>query len=87
MSDLRDNNSAMMGFLAGAIVGAGVALLLAPATGEDTRRRIGETTRRIRHTATDRLSDLKHTIAERGKDAVAAGREAYDREMGQREPA
>jgi len=86
MSDIRDN-STMMGFLAGAIVGAGIALLMAPATGEDTRRRLGESARRIRHTTADRINDLKHTIAERGKDAVSAGREAYEREMGQREPA
>jgi len=82
MSDQRDN-STMMGFLIGAAVGAGVALLMAPAAGEDTRRRLGESARRIRHTANNRLHDLKDTISERGKDAMSAGREAFDREMDQ----
>jgi len=72
-----------MGFVLGAVVGAGVALLMAPATGEDTRRRIGESARRIKSTAGNRLHDLKDTITERGKDVMSAGREAYEREMTQ----
>jgi len=41
-------NGQAMGFLVGALLGAGVALLLAPATGSDTRKKIGETARRLR---------------------------------------
>ena len=102
MSENRDN-SALLGFLLGAAVGAGVALLLAPTSGEETRRRIGESAGRLKSTAGhrlnelkesagsrisemkdsagNRLSDLKDKIVERGKDAIHAGREAYDREM------
>jgi gas vesicle protein len=39
----------MMGFALGAMLGAGLALLLAPAAGAETRRKIGETARRWRH--------------------------------------
>ena len=35
-------------FLVGAILGAGVALLFAPATGADTRRKLGNTANRLR---------------------------------------
>jgi hypothetical protein len=35
-------------FLAGAVIGAGVALLLAPASGEETRRRLSHTAKRLR---------------------------------------
>jgi len=41
------------GFLMGAIVGAGLALLLAPGPGEETRRKLGETARRLRSKASD----------------------------------
>jgi gas vesicle protein len=37
-----------MGFICGALIGAGVALLMAPASGSETRRKIGETARRLR---------------------------------------
>ncbi len=81
MSDNRDGNMALLGFLVGAAVGAGVALLMAPAAGEDTRRHIGETAKRIRSTTSHRLGDLKDTMVERGKEAIHAGRDAYEREM------
>lgn len=41
-------NGHAMGFIVGALIGAGVALLMAPATGSDTRRKLGETARRLR---------------------------------------
>ena len=41
---MSDNHTdALTAFLLGAAVGAGVALLLAPQSGEETRRRLGET--------------------------------------------
>ena len=41
-------NGVAMGFLCGALIGAGVALLMAPASGAETRRRLGETARRLK---------------------------------------
>jgi len=43
----------MAGFLLGAVFGAGVALLLAPATGGETRRRIGQTALRLGNAASE----------------------------------
>ena len=71
---------AITGFIAGAVVGAGIALLLAPCSGEETRRQLGETAQRLKQGAQDRLSKVKDTLNERSKDvraAVNAGREAY----------
>ena len=48
--------STMTGFFVGALVGAGIALLLAPAPGGETRRKLGETARRLTNAAGERLS-------------------------------
>ncbi|HEX9895942.1 MAG TPA: YtxH domain-containing protein [Gemmatimonadales bacterium] len=57
---LEDEGSSSIGwFILGAAVGAGVALLLAPASGEDTRRRISRGARRIKDTAVDALEELR----------------------------
>ena len=47
------------GLLIGALVGAGVALLFAPQSGSDTRRRIRRRAKRIAADAQDRYDDLK----------------------------
>lgn len=49
----------LVGFVLGALVGAGTALLLAPARGEVTRRRIGRRIRRLREGAADRIGDVR----------------------------
>jgi gas vesicle protein len=50
----------LTGFLLGAVVGAGLALLLAPAPGGETRKKLGETARRIG----DRASEMKRRATE-----------------------
>jgi gas vesicle protein len=62
MNDTESGNGGMSlgGFLLGAVVGAGLALLLAPATGGETRKKLGETARRIG----DRASELKNRVTE-----------------------
>lgn len=88
MSDNR--NDALLSFLLGAAVGAGVALLLAPATGEETRRRLGETAKKLGHDAEGKLTDLKEEVKHRAGDvkaAVQAGREAYGKARRSEEPA
>ena len=55
-------NEALMGFLAGAALGAGVALLLAPAKGADTRRKIRDTTRRLGNGVHDQIERVRYAI-------------------------
>ena len=46
-------------FVLGAALGAGLALLLAPASGEETRRKLGRQAKRLKESAEDTLDDLK----------------------------
>jgi gas vesicle protein len=53
-----------------------------PASGADTRRRLGETSRRLRDTAGEKFEDMKNTFREGAKqvqNAVNEGREEYRR--------
>jgi gas vesicle protein len=71
-------NGLVVGFLCGAAVGAGIALLTAPSSGEETRKRIGVTARKVANTTRQgfdrvrgRLGDLRRDF----KDSVAHGAE------------
>ena len=50
------------GLMLGAALGAGVALLLAPQTGDEARRLLGRRARRIGDRVTDRMDDLRDDI-------------------------
>ncbi len=53
-------SSLLAGITIGALIGAGVALLLAPQAGEETRRELSRRARTIRDEATDRWDDASH---------------------------
>jgi len=72
----------LMAFVLGAMAGAAVALLYAPASGEETRRRVAQKAREGREKAEafaregrDFVNRQRDTIA----TAVDRGREAFDR--------
>lgn len=83
MSDMsRGSSNQIAGFLVGVAVGAGLALLMAPATGSDTRRRIGETARRFGHQAKEGIGhagEVLHDLRDEAKSAVDAGRKVFNR--------
>jgi gas vesicle protein len=69
-----------LALLLGFAVGAVGALLLAPTPGDDTRRRLGEVTKRLRGDAEGRLVEVKKVMVRAAEDirtAVHAGRDAY----------
>src|SRR5262245_62390849 len=84
MSDMNSvsesrGNPQIMFFIAGAAIGAAVALLMAPYSWQETRRRLGETARRRQTNARDSMSRLKERIDQRAehlRDAVNEGRDA-----------
>jgi gas vesicle protein len=83
----RDDNGAgtvVVAFVLGAMTGAAVALLMAPATGEETRRLLAEKAREGRDRAGDaarqgrelwsRQRDTLNTAFERGREAYEQAR-------------
>jgi gas vesicle protein len=82
-------SSVAMGVVFGALVGAGIALLLAPGTGKDTRRRLADAGRRWGGAARSKLDQARHTasdLKQDAKSALEAGREAFKRGQESHEP-
>jgi len=90
----NSTSTIFLSFLAGAAVGAGLALLYAPKTGRELRAKIGELTDdavgKIKSYATEAQEKIKCTFEE-GKEAIKekksilssaieAGKEAMERE-------
>lgn len=67
--DTNNGGSVMLAFVLGAVAGAAVALLFAPAAGEETREYLGKRAREGR----DRARDA-------ARDATDQGREFYQRQ-------
>ena len=77
----NDNSgSVLIGFIVGAMTGAAVALLFAPASGEETREYLGERAREGRdktREAMDQGKDYYQRQRENVTSAVDRGREAF----------
>jgi len=77
----KDNSgSIMVAFVLGALTGAAVALLFAPATGEETREFLGQKAREGRDKARDAVDqgrDFYRNQRENLVTAVERGREAF----------
>ena len=79
------SGSVLVAFVIGAIAGAAVALLYAPAAGEETRRKIADRAREGREKAEDlarrgreAASDLARRGREAADDLTRRGREAFE---------
>jgi gas vesicle protein len=89
----RDDGAAagtvVVAFVLGAITGAAVALLLAPASGEETRRILGDKAKEGREKAADAARQGKEFL-NRQRDtlgsAIDRGREAYNQARSGSEP-
>jgi hypothetical protein len=75
--DWRSAGLLSLGIIAGALVGAGVALLLAPQSGEETREQIVSRARRLGTRADEGWDDLRHELRRlrrRSQRAATRGR-------------
>jgi gas vesicle protein len=99
MTDSKQGNddarilAPVVGFALGALVGTGLALLFAPASGERTRRRLGNAARRLSRDARHGFDEARETVGEVAsglgadvKAAIDAGREAIRRDGESLEP-
>ena len=84
----RDEGAAgtvILAFVIGAVTGAAVALLMAPASGEETRRMLGERARESRERAEEAARQGREFL-NRQRDtlnsAIERGREAYNQARG-----
>ena len=70
----ENENSNVVWFVAGAAIGATLALLFAPNSGEDTRRYIRRKAERSR----DALQDRSRDLADRGRELFERGKKIAD---------
>ena len=81
---MADNDSCLgtvlIAFAAGALIGAGVALLYAPQSGEQTRKLIAEKAEELKKQAMEKYEAGKETVREKKEQLAAAyeaGKEGY----------
>lgn len=93
MAHNGNSGSVFLAFVIGAVAGAAVALLYAPATGEETRRKLAERAREGRdrideigregreflHRQRENISEVVDEAVDRGREAFDRGRTAYDK--------
>jgi gas vesicle protein len=90
MSEDRGAGGVMVAFMLGAIAGAAVALLMAPATGEETRRKLGERARESRDKAGEAARQGREFLRNQRDGLTTAferGKEAFDQARGPKETA
>ena len=79
-NDNTSGGTVMLAFLVGALAGASVALLFAPASGEETREYLGQKAREGRARAREAMEqgrDAYQRQREHISSAVERGREAF----------
>jgi len=80
----RNASNVLVALLLGAVAGSVTALLLAPASGSETRKKIKDTLRRGKEKGFEAAEDVKHYAEahkEALKEAVVGGKEAYLKAM------
>jgi gas vesicle protein len=88
--DTTGGGGVLLAFLAGAVTGAAVALLFAPATGDETRQFLTDKAREGRERAVNAAREGRETLRRQREQVVSAidrGREAFDKARRGEEPA
>ena len=86
--DAGGSGVVLVAFMLGAITGAAVALLYAPASGSDTRRFLGDRAKEGKDLAYDAASKGREFVNRQKEtltNAIERGKEAYERARGGQE--
>ncbi len=75
---VRDEESSLRYLFVGAVIGAAAALLLAPASGSETRRSLRRKANDLRHMAQDGLEQLEERVSEGAVRVKGKVRNAVD---------
>ena len=78
----------VIGFALGAAVGAGLALLMAPDSGKNTRKNLASTARRWSRGAGHAIDEARDAVADLGSDAksaIQAGQDSFQHDRATRE--
>jgi gas vesicle protein len=84
----RETSNVLVAFLLGAVAGTVTALLLAPASGADTRKKLNDALKHAKDKALDELEtakDFADTHRQAIKEAYSAGKEAYKKATHEKE--
>jgi gas vesicle protein len=87
-SPASNSGLTLMGFALGAAVGAGLALLLAPDSGKNTRKNLASTARRWSQGAEHAIDQARDAVSELGTDAksaLQAGQDSFQHDRATRE--
>ena len=80
MSERDGGSEAILAFIVGGVVGAGLALLFAPASGEETRDKIGDWMAQAKEKSSDFIAEQREKLAQQKEAldaAYKAGKKAY----------
>lgn len=77
-NDSCNAGGVFVAFLAGGLIGAGIALLYAPGSGSETRAKIGDITEEIRKKTEGMGGDIKKKVESFMEEEKAIIRAAYD---------
>jgi gas vesicle protein len=89
MASDNGGGAVIAAFILGAIAGAATALLLAPSSGEETRRLLAEKAREGKDLANDAAKKGREFVDRQRENlstAIERGKEAYQRARGSEEP-
>jgi gas vesicle protein len=70
----QDNSGSLVWFVAGAAIGASIALLYAPQSGTETRRYLGKKAKQH----SEKLADAGRDLADKGRDLFDKGKGLAD---------
>lgn len=60
----KQTSNFLIGLLSGAAIGAALGILFAPDKGENTRKKIGDKAKNLKHDLEDKFDDLKTFVHE-----------------------